>query len=309
MKKIDLNKIPGQVKSKEITTKTAIDIISSFICINYPVFGLHHYDEDFREEIILQLIEKKERLFNNYKEEQGDFFNYLYCYITGLIRTINRTSAKKKILESIAFSEQVKGYEEKQYNYNHINFKYVNSPRIPYSASVITPDSLKSAFENVNKDKELLIIAMKSAFYLTDEQITKICSYYNLNKYDFYKTIEFYRNSLMIKSQRKQHLLERRNNAYYNHKKYEKQLQLLENCDFAEDKIVLKNHLLRKNQKQYKSWLNLTNQLRNGLLSVRPSNKVIAEVLGICERQVIYYIKRAKKREQKEQEKKKVNNE
>lgn len=300
MVKLDLNKIPDRIKTKEITAKEAINLICSFLSVNYRIFGLQHYDEDFREELILQILEKGEKIILNYKEQQGDFFNYIFCYIVGTARTLVRTKAKKKILESVAFSEHIKNLEEKEYKYNHINYSCFDSPKIPYAHTKITPEDLRSSFAHINKDKELLIIAMKSAFYLTDQQIKKICNYYNLDKKDFYKTIEYYRSTLMEKSKRKQEVLDRRNHAYYNHKKCEKQLELLKYCDLSEDNIIQKNHLLKKDQKQYNSWKNLTNQLKNGLLSVRPSNKIIAEILGICERQVIYYIKRAKKRIAKE---------
>lgn len=299
MTKLNLNEIPTKVKNKEITQKEAIDFISSFIINNYPVFGLHHYDEDFREEIILQIIEKGKNILSNYNPAEGDFFNYIYCYITYTVRTLLRSSAKQKIIESVVFSEQSKHLEEKEYNYNNIDYKSFSSPVIPYAPKKVSPEDLRSAFSNINKDKELLVIAMKSAFYLTDNQIKKVCKYYGLEPTEFYKTIEFYKSSLAMKNKRKEELIKRRNNAYYNHKKYEKQLSLLDKDSSSEEESILKDNLLKKDQKQYNSWKTITSQLQNGILAVRPSNKTIAQVLGICERQVIYYIKRAKKREEK----------
>lgn len=307
MEKINVNRIPDMIKNQELSTKQAVDLIATFVSLNYPVFGLHHFDEDFREEIILHIIERGESIIKKYNKLQGDFFNYLYCCIKSTTRTLIRTKAKKKIMESVVFSEQINNLEEKEYKYSHINYNCFDTPKVPYAQTKITPEELRTAFTNINKDKSILILAMKSSFYLTDQQINKICDYYNLNKKEFYKTIDYYRLSLMNKSIRKQTLLTRRNNAYYNHKKYEKQLEILKNCDFSEDKINLKNHLLNKNIKQYNNWLNLTTKLNNGLLSIRPSNKLIASILGICERQVIYHIKRAKKKINKELEELKEN--
>lgn len=296
MDKINLNNIPTQVDKKEITSKEAINLMASFISLNYPVFGLHHYDEDFREEVILRIIERGNKILLSYNQTQGDFFNYLFCYINSTIRTMLRTYAKKQIIETVAFSENSYNLEEKQYNYNHINYHCLQAPKIPYAQVKITAEDLRKTFSNIKKDKELLIIAMKSVFYLTDPQIEKICKYYKLNITDFYKTIEFYKINLTNKNKRKQEVLTRRNNAYYSHKKYQRQLELLEQKDFSEEKIILQNHLLEKDKKHYKIWQSLTSQLNSGLQYVRPSNKIIAQVLGICERQVIYYLKRAKKK-------------
>ena len=302
MDKFNLNDIPLKVKEKEITSKEAINLMASFISLNYPVFGLHHYDEDFREELILRIIERGDRILSSYNQTQGDFFNYLFCYISSTIRTMLRTYAKRQIMETVAFAENSYNLEEKQYNYNHINYHCLQAPKIPYAKVNITEEDLRKTFSNIKKDKELLIIAMKSVFYLTDSQIEKICNYYKLNKTDFYKTIEFYKINLTKKNKRKEEVLTRRNNAYYCHKKYQRQLELLEQKDFSEEKVILKNHLLEKDERHYKIWLNLTTQLNSGLQYVRPSNKIIADVLGICERQVIYYLKRAKKKAEKQKE-------
>lgn len=305
MKKIDLNEIPQKVKSQLITKKEAINSIATFICQNYPVFGLQHYDEDFREELILYIIEKGNNILTNYDEKHGNFFNYLYCYITCTVRTLVRTNAKKKVLESVAFNEQVQSFEEKEYQYNNIKYQNIESPEIPYAAVKITPEELKKAFTNIDKDKELLVIAMKCSFYITDDEINKVCKHYNLNKIDLYKAIEYCRTTLLMKSFRKQQLQQRRNAAYYNQKKYEKKIQLLEDSDITENTNLLKKTFIKKKEKYYNNWQSLTSKFKDGYLPIRPTNKTVAAVLGICERQVIYYIRKAEKREKQNRTSKK----
>lgn len=296
MKMLNLNTIPIQLEKKEITQKEAINLLSSFLSKNYPVFGLQRYDEDFREEIILSIIEKGEKLLNHYNPSQGDFFNYFYCYINSLVRTKIRSMAKKNILEEIAFTEQAKNLEEKQYNYDNINYKYFNNPKIPYSKSEIKSEDLRKGFQNISKDKGILIIALKSSFYITDSQFDLICNHYNLDKELFAKTIEYCRNTLVRKSEKKVMFQERRNNAYYKHKKFQKQINKIKQSEHPEDNIIIKNLLVKKDEKYYRNWENLNNKLKNGLMILRPTNKTIADILGICERQVIYYLKCVRKK-------------
>lgn len=295
MKKIDLNSIPKELSLGTISTKEAINLISTYINNNYPVFGLHKYDEDFRAEILLSIIEKGETILEHYDKNQGEFFTFIFCYISSLVRTKLRSLAKKKINESIAISESAKSLEEKEYKYNHINYKCLEKNPLSYPQTPFSTDELKTIFRKVKLNKGLLIIAMKSAFYLNDNQIEKLSSKLKINNNYFFNTIQYCRSLLLYKSYKKQMIIDRRNTAYYHHKKYEKQLQQIEDSEFNKNNVPLKNYILEKENKQYKNWAKLNEKLNNGLITLRPTNKAIADILGICERQVSYYIKRTKK--------------
>ncbi|WP_455157285.1 hypothetical protein [Treponema socranskii] len=53
--------------------------------------------------------------------------------------------------------------------------------------------------------------------------------------------------------------------------------------------------LLKKYRKQTESWKHKNKELRESRWRVCPTNKMIANILGICERQVSHYITRAQK--------------
>lgn len=295
MKNYDLNKVPQKLKQNEITLKEAINTISSFVCQNYPVFGLHHYDEDFREEVLLSILEKGSVIFEKYDPTQGNFFNYFYCYITSIVRTKIRTLAKKNIAESVAIAEHSKNLEEKEYNYNNINYNYFNCPKVKYSKDEIKLEEIQKGYEHISKDKEMLIIALKSSFYITDIQYNFIINHYKIKRDIFYKSIEYCRSTLVKKSEKKLMFQERRNHAYYNHKKFQHQINKISNSE-KKDNIVVKNMLLKKDQKYLKNWRALNKKLQDGLMILRPTNKTIADILGICERQVVYYLQCARKK-------------
>ena len=295
MKKVNLNKIPSDIENGILSQKEAVNLICSFINFNYPVFGLEKYDEDFREEIILAFLEKGELMISHYDKNQGEFFNYLYCYILSLVHTRLRVLAKKNITDTITIVESINTLEEKKYKYSSISYNTFEIPKVPYSYKTVTPEDLRKTFSNVQGDKKLLVLAIKSAFYINDEQVTKVCSSYNLNENDFYDAIQYCKNLLLSKAERKTKMQERRNHAYYHHKKYEFHLRMINESDNSNNNNILITRINKKNSKQLRSWSKLNKKFEKGFILLRPTNKVVADILGICERQVAYYLSCAKK--------------
>jgi hypothetical protein len=50
--------------------------------------------------------------------------------------------------------------------------------------------------------------------------------------------------------------------------------------------------------KHYTSWKRLNKKLASGCIMLRPTNRTIAKYMGICERQVAYYLNRLKEEQQ-----------
>ena len=88
MKSFNLNLLPEQLQNGSITRKEAVNQICSFISKNYPVFGLQKYDEDFRSDLILKVIERGDHLLDLYMPEHGNFFCFLHTYVTSLINKV-----------------------------------------------------------------------------------------------------------------------------------------------------------------------------------------------------------------------------
>lgn len=295
MKSQELNLIPEKISQKQITKKEAIDIIGTFICQNYPIFGLHKYDEDFRADVLLYFLERGERVIESYNNQIADFFTYLYSNISSYIQTRKKMVAKNCIKESITISETANFLYEKESAYNNIDYKKLELAKVPYSYKPITAENLKKIFEpisSVNNDKKILVLAMKSSFYISDSMIRKVCNLYKIKEEDFYSVIQYCKESITSKSNKHNIAIERRNYAYFHHKKYEHELEK------SKEKYTnseADNNLIRKNNKHENNWKSLNYKFEHGFLYLRPTNRTIAEILGICERQVSYYINCAKK--------------
>ncbi len=310
MKSYDLNLLPQKINEGSITTKQAVDCISSFVIQNYRVFGLQKYDEDFRSDILVSLLERGEHLIHLYNPEYGDFFSFLYCYIQSLANSQIKSFAKRAIQEKINFEEGIKTLEETNSLYQRYNSQYLEETKVPYAPKKVPAEELSQALQQIAKstsDKKMLVLALKSSFYITDYQISRICKMYRFNPEHFYALVQYCKDSINRKAQRREMFQQRRNFAYYHHKRYKK---LIDNLQFDDKKAYKKetlNRFVQMEQKHKHNWQLLNQSFQNGLLTLRPTNKTIAKLLGICERQVTYYLNCAKKdAERKEAENSKI---
>lgn len=297
MESYDLNSFPELLKSGILTQQEAVNKICSFMVNNYRVFNLQKYDEDFRSDLIISFLENGIKFLNSYKPEIGDFFTFLYCYINSMVTTRIRALTQKTLKENVTLAEGINIIPEKEYKYSKITYQVSEIPKAPYSYKPTNVEELKKIFSKLNDDntdKKILVLAMKSSYYLSDTQISKISSMYNLKKDDFYKAIQYFKDTLIDKSEKRAKAEERRNFAYYHHKKYNMQIENLSKSDNNNVRI-LQQELSFKQNKHKKNWQKMNKKLEEGYLYLRPTTKSIADVLGICERQVTYYINCAKK--------------
>lgn len=295
MNSSELNLIPQQIKSGIITKKTALNLISTFICENYPVFGLHKFDEDFREDILVYFLERGEHILDTYDENYADFFTYLYSNILSYIQTKRRMLAKSQIKESLLTADSIDNYNDKQHAYESINFEVFETPKVPYSYTPISAENLRKIFEPLshnNKDKKLLVLAMKSSFYITHEQISEVSEKYNIDIDDMYKSIEYLKQSIDKRFQKHKLAIERRNSSYFLHRRCDYELEAVAEKNTSNE---VKSDINKKNERHQNNLERMNKKFADGYLHLRPTNKTIAYILDICERQVTYYINCAKK--------------
>lgn len=291
----DLNEIPDAISSGKLTEKEAVNEIAIFVSENYPIFGLHKYDEDFRSEILTQILEHSDTIFPLYDPKLGDFFSYFFCFMKNLIRTRIKKLSKHSLQEAVAIQESILEYDQKIEEYMNTEKQFCK--KLDKQKKEIDFMEIEKNFKETEKDdKTLLVLALKASYYLTDEQIQRICKLYSLNEENFYNYIQYCKEQMNNKIEKRKTVEERRNSAYFRHRRYKLES---EKTDDEESNKIIKNMILEKENKQRSNWKNINERLEKGYLYLRPTNKVIAELLGICERQVSYYINYAKKLDEK----------
>lgn len=293
MNNLKLNELPSLIEQGKLSKKEAVNNICAFICQNYKVFNLQRFDEDFRSELLIYFLERGEKVFDNYNSSLGDFFTFLYCYVNSLVLTKMRTLSVNKTKERLLIAEAINSLSEKENYYE----KYNLQSEIPYNykSNVEDVKNYFTKFKNDNHDKKILILAIKSSYYISDEQIKKVCNLYKIDINSFYKMIEYCKESIQDKAERRNILEQRRNYDYYHSKRYENEIEKINNSDKKNDYTLLKEQLTYKKNVHLNNLNKVNKKLSKGCLYLRPTTKTLSELLGICERQINYYINCAKK--------------
>ena len=303
MNQKDLEKLVQKYHTGELSEKEVINRITVFVTRNYPIYGLQKYDEDFRQDILLGLLEKGAHILHLYNPDYGDFFTFLYCYICTLINSRIKEFMLDSIKEKVNYEELVQQYEEKEIKYHKIDYKSLEIPKVPFAQKQLSPEDFQKAIKNISPtgdDRKVLILALKSSYYLTDHQIKKLCRMYKINPDDFYRMIQYCKNSLQKRYSRVDKAQQQRNYAYYHHKRYThiiRRYSSEEDLDYVSSYMKAKYE--EKERKHLRSMYRLNSVFSNGYY-LRTTNKTISEVMGISEMQVSYYIKRLKNKYQKQ---------
>lgn len=292
MELTNLNLLPELVASGKITRDEGIKLLASFVCNNYPIFGLHKYDEDFRSEIFLKVLEKGSKVIDTFNPANGEFFTFTYCFVRSLIQENTKRQAKNIIKEKISFEQSVESYVNTNPEITEASFSILHNGKIPYSYKKVSLEALQKGIKD-NKlekyDRSILVLALKASFYLNDSQIIKLSRIYEIDLDLLYDLIQFFRDEVFQKYNTKQKLVERRNSAYFLHKKYITQLSILDSKEHEPHNFE-REDIEKRNAYQVHNLNALNKKFDEGYLYLRPQTKMVAEVLGICERQVNYYL-------------------
>ena len=166
------NYVNGFINSKNLTNK----IIES-IFLEPQRFGVTIMDSDQKSDFIIYLLQKIEPYILRYSKELSLFSNYIISLVYNLrkswIREFCHTSAHKQSITYYIESEEPKYVlAEHDYAYNEQNDKNISY------------DNLTS------RDKiTILVLALKSFFYLEDIHIAHISNVTKISQNDIHELI------------------------------------------------------------------------------------------------------------------------
>ena len=139
----------------------------------------------------------------------------------------------------------------------------------------------------------VMVLALKSSYYITEEQIERISYYFNIDLSKLHQIILEIKEKIEPRKKNRTILEERRNNAYFQISKIK---NLMEWNDANNINAEYPNRVLKKKyHKNEKAVNTLNQQLLQGKILIRPTSQLIAEVLGLSTRQVTYYQTLARK--------------
>lgn len=308
MRKLNLNLIPDMLQKNEVTRKEALNMLCEFILSDKPVFGLIKFDEDFVSELILRILERGTVIFDSFNPESGSFYTYFFKYVQSvkfhLLKELSINELKYKHVvelskEDLYISDTNCTYYPSK---SMIKNEEKNIDEILNKSDIYPKDFLKLIKKHPRGyEKLLLVLALKSSYNITETNINMIASCCNIDKEKLQEIVDYLNDKLECKLTRKRKLEEKRNSVYFYKKKYEHQIKKLSE-EVKEDNKYVSESLTEKYNRKYEKWGNLNKKLNNSSHFLKPTNKEIANVLGLCERQVNYYIKALKNINDKENE-------
>lgn len=318
MKKLDLNLLPEQIKNGEITKQEALHKLAVFLQENSKIFLLKDFEKDLKTDVIIYLLEKGEKFLDKFDPSSGSFFNYFFCYIKSTVLSLKRKKKNMLHAEYHSVAESINTYQQKEDEWSKINYKISLVPKIPYNSKPVDIEAFQLAcksdkyrikryvenhqnehyrldtmlqkFSPIKTKKILLVLALKSAYYITDEEIHLISEICGIDYELLLSVIQYIKEQLTMREANKKQLELRRNNAWFQHSKCRNILSYLKN-----DIDLNSSYKIRIFESKYRkhtySLDQMNRRFKKGIINIRPTNKMVAQILGICERQVSYYIR------------------
>lgn len=291
----ELEELPSSVQKKKISVKKAVNKLAEYIFKNPGKFGLLKYDEDFRSQLIICFLEQARTLFARYNKNYGAFLPYLYIFVRRIAISQLREKIRNDGTSYSLCKEEEQQWEYKINQYSADRFVAENEPEyLPektYFHRINQNVKNYCVKDNAIEAKTAMVLALKSSYFLSDSEISKVSNYCGVGQQKLKNTLARLNRKLKKKAVRHDLLVRRRDNAYYYHQKYGMMIERAKNEMMAPEYQV-KN----KYEKHTAKWISKNEKLQNYGYRICPTNKTVARVLGICERQVSYYISRVRKR-------------
>lgn len=285
------------VSEGSVSVESAVRQIAGLIHTHFPLFGLQKCNEDERSTIILEFISTGDKIFQRYDADQGFFHSYLQSTIRWLQQDQCKKTAVSIVREKVNYYQSIDDYRdnEKTHDFtlvieNGLSVPYAYEPAIPekFTQKLLLKDYM--ARRNVSENgKRNIILAFKACYDITDYEIQLICRENNLDENNFYVLIQEAKNSLDEKIERRNQMLRSRNAAYYNHVRFSPDV-----TEYEISTTLQKKSYNTKYEINTDRWKEKNYELKNGKYHLSPTNKVLAEILGISVRQISYYLQQAK---------------
>lgn len=290
----EINLLPEQIKQKIITEENAVRKLMVELYFSPYRYKLSFADDDDRSDFILYMQTCLPRVFKNYNADIKPFAVYFYSYVHGTLYSWNRRKIRQKRIADAMTPDLIQMHETVQELYEKEEFPCAveikdNKTEKQYSLPLYSKKCTYTKCKKRIIEKTILILTLKSCYYLSDKYIPLLSELCGCSKKMLQDTVFKIRKDLESKASVRQEFQHKRDYAYYMHRKYMAELKnRLTKDDTYKD-------LFSRYEKHTRNWQKKNDMLKNNYHRVCPTNKAIGAILGICERQISYYISEAKR--------------
>ena len=315
--KFTVNELPQLIQEGKITKKQAVDFLAEEVLRAPYHYGINLLDEEALSELSLRILQNSYFLFDHYKADCGKFSTYFCSFLKFQIMSI-----KRDFINDVSKDKTLKNIQEQELEYSQIDNNSEDSKKLvtltacnlsqkekaPYIRksdenlieSIVEQSDWQNIMERTHFEKLMtdrrnsqkfrkivLVLALKYSYYLHEIHIKNISEFCEINEDELFNIINAICKSLKTKSRKVEKQIQRRDYLYYLHKKY---LQKLQETYVSESRICSYRKLYDLHTKK---WTEKNQSFEKNAIKICPSNKTIAKILGICERQVGYYLNHA----------------
>lgn len=282
MNTIKISELPLLVKEGKIDLADAKNELWSDIYQRPVLYGLKGLTEDQKSDFLMWMSSSFEGLIKNFRQGEIDFFFYVRTCIkrnlnSWIPRILNRAAGDNCICDQIATE------------YDSISDTFI--PVTKKEKIELLKETL-STF--TKKQQEIIktfvhICACRAVNELEEDTMNNICDFLGIDRNLFKTQIEKLKKLTGKKSLNRKKIIEKRNKAFFYHKKFLYELSRLENSSVSYDFIF------EKFMSHTANWKKINEELLHRH-SASPTTIEISKVTGIKHRQVSFYLNHKKKR-------------
>lgn len=300
-----INPLYEKVEKRELSVTSAVNLIAEILQENYKAFDPQRREPelqaDFQSSVILEFLRLGHKVFGPLPDGK-DFYSVVVSRVRGIVQTQIKKSADSNKITLVNLRNSEKDYEDEQEKYNFI-LVVEDKFHAPYAVKnsdtfKLKPATLKEFMNrrtSFQEAKPAIVSALRECYDISDSMVYKLCEKYNLDPNDFFKNIQELKEIQFEKYERHQEYCNTRNEYFFIHQRYSPDFSDYENASDS-----YRNTMQKRYESSTRNWKQKNKHIRKGRFHYTPSNELLAKKLGVCTRQISYYIKKTKELAEKE---------
>lgn len=278
-----ITKVYVSLLNKEITKENAINKLIVLVLENPHFFGLENLNKEDMQDFLFYFIQKVDKVFNNFNPEKSKFSSYFQSHIRFALESW-RKYLGQYYTKSLLFTN------DPDYDFFESNNEYAYSPEhnlessISETEPIYYPQYRKNQKQTELTELEILIITLKSSYYISNEHIERILNNVSISKFQLLNYIKNLNEKMIDKICRKNKLVQLVNQDYV-------KLRVLKNKINDAYYNSTKQQILKN---QYKVLKKRRSQRIERLKKIKiiPSDTEISKLLNISTAKIRYLLKK-----------------
>lgn len=280
MAHIDIERIPALVAEKAMSKKEGAYRIWEEIYCDPSKYGLALMDDDEKSDFLLSQLEKFERAITDFVPQKAKFSTYLHGWLKIAYFTWRKKQFSNIVEEAITRTALETLYDEETHKYETIGKAADGEKPVILARASMTPKQRSLAKITA------LVLTLKHCHDVDGTILKNVSRFMDIDEAELESLVRTLSKQSDHKIAQRAHIIRRRDNAFFYHRKYLDEMSRLQEGTARFEKVQ------QKYQKQTENWIR-QNKLLAHRFVLSPTNESIAKEIGIKPRRVSFYICRA----------------